>query len=469
MHSPPQSSTVSSMRKRSFRRGFIKELASLVLPIVIQSLITSSVSLADTVMLGRVDQTSLSASSLAGQVQFLLNILFFGLTSAIVILASQYWGKKDSETIGKIFGIGLIISAVCSFLAFCGAFFAPSLVIRFWTDGPELAAAGAVYLRFAACSYLFAGLTQPYLAVMKSCERVKLSTVISTFTFLCNVVLNAVLIFGLFGMPAMGITGAALATSISRGVEALLCLTDFLHQEYIPRSPRILLNIPRELTQDFIRYSLPALVNDILWALAYNMNSVIMGHLGSDITAASAMAAVVRDLITVTGFGISSASAILLGREIGEDRLEAARKDASDILYLAIVVCVIQGVFLLAVSPLIPQIVKISPTAAGYLRIMLYISILYQSGQVVNTLLIASFFRCGGDSRYGLRLDMLSMWGFAVPLGLLSAFVLKLPPIIVYALTCTDEFVKLPFAVHHYRRGDWIRNLTRDFAAGGEE
>ena len=456
------------MRQRNFRKGFTRELAALVLPIVMQSLITSSVSLADTVMLGRVDQTSLSASSLAGQVQFLLNILFFGLTSAIVILASQYWGKKDHETIGKIFGIGLIISAAFSVCAFCGAFFIPSVVIRFWTNVPELAQAGALYLRFAACSYLFAGLTQPYLAVMKSCERVKLSTLISTITFLLNVLLNAVLIFGLFGLPAMGITGAALATSISRGVEALLCLADFLHQDYIPRSPRILLDIPGELAGDFIRYSLPALANDILWALAYNMNSVIMGHLGSDITAASAMAAVVRDLVTVTGFGISSASAILLGREIGEDRLEEARKDASDILYLASVVCVIQGVFLLAVSPLIPQFVKISPTAADYLRIMLYISIVYQSGQVINTLLIASFFRCGGDSRYGLRLDMFGMWGFAVPLGLLSAFVLKLPPIIVYALTCTDEFVKLPFALHHYRKGSWIRNLTRDFTPGGE-
>ena len=451
------------MRKRKFRDGFTRELASLVLPIVVQSLITSSVSLADTVMLGRVDQTSLSASSLAGQVQFLLNILFFGLTSAIVILASQYWGKKDSETIGRIFGIGLLISLSCSLAAFAGAFFAPQWLIRFWTNVPELIEAGALYLRFAAWSYLFAGITQPYLAVMKSCERVKLSTAISTVTFLLNVCLNAILIFGLLGFPAMGIIGAALATSISRGVETVLCLLDFVHQEYIPRSLRRIFAIPKELAGDFIRYSLPALVNDVLWALAYNMNSVIMGHLGSDITAASAMAAVVRDLISVVGFGISSASAILLGREIGQGRLEEARRDASDILYLASLACIVQGALLLLMSPVIPSFVRISDTARQYLRIMLYISVFYQSGQVINTLLISSFFRCGGDSRYGLRLDLFGMWGFAVPLGLLSAFVWKLPPIIVYALTCTDEFVKLPFALHHYFKGSWIRSLTRDF------
>ena len=456
------------MRRRQFRTGFIRELTVLTVPIVVQSLITTSVSLADTVMLGRVDQTSLAASSLAGQVQFLLNILFFGLTSAIVILASQYWGKKDSRTIARIFGIGLIISLVFSLSAWGAACFFPEETIGFWTDVPQLRTAGALYLRTAALSYVFAGLSQPYLAVMKSCERVKLSTAISTAAFLLNVVLNAVLIFGLLGNPAMGIQGAALATVISRGTEFLLCAVHFLRQKLLPRDPRILFGIQGQLIRDFAVYSLPALLNDILWGLAYNMNSVILGHLGSDITAAGAVASVIRDLITVTGFGIAGASAILLGREIGEGHPEEARKDASDILYLTVITVLAQGAVLLALRPFIPGLVHISEKAASYLGIMLYISIAYQSGQVINTLLIASFFRCGGDSRYGLILDIVSMWGFAVPLGLLSAFVWKLPPVIVYALTCTDEFVKFPFAWIHYRRGGWIRNITRDFEQEAE-
>jgi Na+-driven multidrug efflux pump len=220
--------------------------------------------------------------------------------------------------------------------------------------------------------------------------------------------------------------------------------------------------IPRGLVEDFGRYSLPAFINDAMWGLAFNMNSIIMGHLGSDIVAANSVVAVARDLVTVVGFGISAASSIMLGKEIGENRLEDARKDASSIMRVALISSIISGLVLLAISPFIPGLVKISETAAHYLKIMLYINVVYQLGQIINTVLIASLFRCGGDSKYGMILDIACMWGFAVPLGLISAFVLKLPPLIVYILMCTDEFAKMPFAIHHYLAGNWIKNITRD-------
>ena len=450
------------MNKR-FREGFLSELFVLVLPIVMQNLITSAVSMADVVMLGQVNQTALSASSLAGQVQFLLNIIYFGLASALTILASQYWGKKDTNIIAKIFGIGLIISLFFSCFATVLALFFPAFLIRIWTNVPDLIETGALYLRYVALSYFFAGFSQPYLAIMKSCERVKKATAISITTFLANVVLNAILIFGLLGFPAMGVTGAALATTISRALELALCGLDFWKQNLLSKKIHVIFSIPKELVQDFIRYSLPAFINDAIWALAYNMNSVIMGHLGSDIVAANSVVSVARDLVTTVGFGISSAAAIMLGKEVGAKQLDMAKKDASSILFLSFAVSVIQGVILLMISPFIPGFVKITPVATQYLKGMLLINVLYQLGQVVNTVLIASLFRCGGDSKYGLRLDFLSMWGFAVPLGLLSAFVFKLPPMLVYLCMCTDEFVKMPFALYHYFKSDWLHNLTRDF------
>ncbi|MBQ5960913.1 MAG: MATE family efflux transporter [Firmicutes bacterium] len=457
------SGTIRRSLLKNTRPGFGQDLYRLVLPIVIQNLITSSVSLADTVMLGQVTQTALSASSLAGQVQFLLNIVFFGLNSALTILAAQYWGKGDSRSISRIFGIGLIISVFCCGLATVLALFAPFSVIRIWTNVPELIEAGARYLRVVALSYLFAGFSQPYLSIMRSCERVKLSTVISSITLILNVILNAVLIFGLFGLPAMGIEGAALATTISRGIELAICAVDFACQKLMPRSPLIIFSIPKILLADFGRYSMPAFINDALWGLAFNMNSIIMGHLGSDIVAANSVVTVARDLLSVTGYGVSTAAAILLGKEIGANNLKMAKNDASSVMQVTVIISIIQGILLLAASPIIPGFVKISDTSRSYLRIMLWISCVYQFGQMVNTVLIASLFRCGGDSRYGMILDIICMWGFAVPLGLISAFVLKLPPIWVYALMCTDEFAKMPFALHHYKSGNWIRNLTRDF------
>ena len=444
-----------------FREGFLHELWVLVIPIVLQNLITSAVSMADVVMLGRLDQTSLSASSLAGQVQFLLNIVFFGLASSLTILASQYWGKQDRAVIGKILGIGLIISVVICGLATVAALFMPRQLISIWTNIPELQEAGAKYLRYVALSYLFAGLSQPYLSIMKACERVMLSTAISFTTLWANIILNACLIFGLGPFPRLGIVGAALATTIVRGIELAMCLVDYTRQTVIPKSLVNMFSIPNYLVKDFVKYCLPAFINDALWGLAFNMNSIIMGHLESDIVAANSIVTVARDLVTTVGFGISAASSIMLGKTIGENRLADARKDATAFLKVAFVVSVGQGLVLLALTPIIPKFVNLTDRANHYLQIMLLINIVYQMGQIINTLLIASLFRCGGDSKYGMVLDIVCMWGFAVPLGLISAFVLKLPSIIVYLLMCTDEFAKMPFAFWHYKKGNWIKNLTR--------
>ena len=444
------------------REGLGRQLFVLVFPIVIQNLITTGVGLADVIMLGRLDQTSLSAASLAGQVMFLLNIIYFGLSSAVTILASQYWGKRDQLTVAKILGIGLFIGMFFSTIAFVLALVCPSAVMKIWTDDPDLIAEGAKYLQYVALSYFFAGITQPYLSLMKSCERVKLSMVVSCLTLYINISLNAVLIFGLFGLPKLGIIGAAIATSISRFIELAICAVDYLKQKIVPRGFKVTFAIPRPLIKDFAKYSLPAFLNDAIWGLAFNMNSIIMGHLSSDIVAANSIVTVVRDFISVTGFGISAGASILLGIEVGEHKEEQARADASSIVRLTFLIGIIQGLLLLGITPFIPPLAKISDTAKDYLVIMLLISTVYQIGQIINTLLIASLFRCGGDSRYGLFLDIVTMWFVAVPLGLISACVLKLPPIIVYAVTCTDEFIKMPFALYHYKKKNWIKNLTRE-------
>ena len=412
-------------------------------------------------MLGRVSQTALSAGSLANQIYFILAIVYFGLASSITILSSQYWGRKDYQTIGSIFGIGLLISAAFSIPVAIVSFLIPETVLLFWTNDPLLIQEGASYLRIVSFSYLCMTITQPYLSIMKSCERVRLSTRISVIALVINVTGNAILIFGLFGLPAFGIKGAAIATCIARFTELLICGRDYLKQNILSHDPRSFFQIPKELRYDFNRHCMPAFLNDLLWGFAFNMNSVIMGHLGSDMVAASSVVSIVREILTVVGFSIASGSAILLGKEIGEGNLELARKDASEILHLTVLVSLIQAGVLYAVSGFIPGLVVLSETAKGYLLYMLKISCLYTIGQVINTLLIASFFRCGGDSKYGMRLDLISMWGFAVPIGLLSAFVLHLPPLTVYTLLCLDEAVKLPFALYHYKQGNWINDLTR--------
>ena len=444
------------------REGFYKDLWVLMLPIAVQNLITAGVSMADVVMVGQLNQTALSASSLAGQVAFILNFVYFGMVSAVTIMAAQYWGKGDRQVLAKILGLGLYIALSVAVTASILAAFAPKTVMRFWTNDEELVEVGSRYLRLVALSYLFSGLTQPYVAVMRSCERVKFSMVLSMITLSLNVLLNAVLIFGLLGMPALGIEGAAIATSISRGVELLICLIDFSKQKILPRNLRNMFHLPRTLLQDFRKYALPAFLNDVLWGFAYNMNSVIMGHLGTDIVAANSMVTVVRDVLTTVGFGISSAAAIMLGKELGQGQPDTAKQDASSLIRVTLICSAVSGLLLLITAPWIPSLAKVSEVSSGYMVKMLWMNIPYQAGMLINTLLIASVLRCGGDTRYGMVLDITTMWGWAVPVGLLTAFVFKFPPLIVYAFMCTDEFVKMPFAVHRYRSGKWLNNITRE-------
>ncbi len=444
------------------REGFYRELLALMVPIAVQNLITAAVSMADVLMVGQLNQTALSASSLAGQVQFILNFIFFGLTSSVTILAAQYWGKGDRRVLAKILGLGLYISLFVTTAAAVLCLTVPRAVMTFWTNEAELVEVGARYLRLVAPSYLFAGLTQPYLAVTKSCERVKFSMGLSIVTLGLNVILNAVLIFGLAGFPELGIEGAAIATSVSRGVELLICLWDFLHQKTFPRSPAVVFALPKTLIADFGKYALPAFVNDILWGFAYNMNSVIMGHLGTDIVAANSIVTVVRELVTTVGFGMSSAAAIMLGKALGERKPEKALSDSSSLFRTTLLCGLVCGVILVAVTPLIPHIAKVSDTAASYMKVMMLLGAVYQIGQLVNTLVIAAILRCGGDTKFGMALDIITMWGWAVPVGLLTAFVFRLPPLVVYAFMCTDEFVKMPFALARFKSGKWLNNITRE-------
>lgn len=450
------------------RKGFYKELSVLVFPIVIQNLISSAVSSADVVMLGMVGQTQLSAASLAGQVQFILYIIYFGIASGLTILAAQYWGKRDTATVARILGIGLIVSVFVSTVFFLGAFFMPERLMKIWTNQAELIPEGAKYLKTVSFSYLFMGISQVYLAIMKSCERVKLSSVISVLTLGLNIIMNGIFIFGLLGFPEMGITGAAFATSLARGIELILCMADYLRQKIMPVSLAKIFDIKRELVKDFIKYSLPALVNDVMWVLAYSVYSIIMGHIGSDIVAANSIVGVPTNILTTIGFAVSSGSSILLGKELGRNKIEEAKQDASAILFTAFISSLAAGLILIICHPLILYIASgmgdITETALDYLSTMIYISSVYQVGQVINTTIITSLFRAGGDAKFGMICDIVTMWTFAVPVGLIGAFVLELPPMTVYLLMRLDEFVKMIPEFVHYKNGKWLKNITRDIA-----
>lgn len=442
-------------------KSFYKSLFVLVVPIAIQNLITSAVNSADVFMLGFVGQAELSAVSLANQVQFLISGIFFGITSGIVMLCSQYWGKKDTDTIQKVMGIAFKISFVICLFFTLAAFFFPRTIMLIYTNDYELIEIGVGYLRIISISYLLLSLSQVYLSVLRSLERPHISTIISSVALLTNVFLNAVFIFGLFGAPRLGVMGVAIATTIARILEVVLCFIDLFTNKTFKFNFKLTMKWDKLLFLDYLKYSIPALLNDIVWTLAFSTYSIIMGHLNADVVAANSVVSTIRNLCTVVCFGISSGGTVLLGIEIGEGRLEDAKVDADRLIKVSVISGILTGILIFLIKPIAFDFFILTDRAYEYLDFMLNISTYYVVGQVFNTVTIAGIFRAGGDSRFGLICDTIDMWLVSVPLGFLAAFVLKLPPMAVYFILCLDEFWKIPFVYKHYKSYKWLQNITR--------
>lgn len=450
--------------------GFRKQMFKLLIPLVIQNLLSAAVSSCDVLMLNYVGQSSISAVSLAANYAGVISMVFYGLGTGATLLCAQYYGKGDFQAIRVVEGIALRYSVMITSVVSLMAFFIPRSMMRLFTEDAELIAIGAEYLQIMGITYFCWGILEIYLAVLRSIGRVTICMVLNVLTFALNILLNAVFIFGLLGAPKLGAKGVAIATAASRVIELAGCflVSAFSKDVKLKLSYMFLRN--KLLSGDFIRLAMPALGNDLSWGLAFSMYSVILGHLGNDAVAANSMVVVVRNLSSTFCFAVASAGGILLGNVMGEGKLEKAKDYASQVMKMTVASGLVGAVILIACMPLVRRFASasLSETAMGYLRVMLWINAYYIMGGAVNTSLIAGVFRAGGDTRFGLICDTIDMWCYAVPLGFFAAFVLKLPVLWVYFLLCTDEFVKWPWVISHYRSGKWAKNITREglFAEG---
>lgn len=448
----------------SKKKILYKSLLALMIPITIQNLLGALVNSADVLMLGYVGQNELSAVSLANQYMFLLWGFFFGVSSAEVLMNAQYWGKGDLRAVQAIFGIAVklsvgvtaVIAALCVFL--------PEKLMLLYTDDRELIAIGVDYLRICGVSYLLMSFSEAYMSTLRSVEQAVKSTVISTVSLLINVGLNAVFIFGLFGVPKMGVRGVAIATVIARAIGLLICIADYMKGSIFKPDLKLLLGHHPILSRDFIKYAGPALANDLSWTLAFSTYSIILGHLSNDMVAASSVATTLRNLMTTACYGIGSAGTVIIGKDLGINDIEKAKYDASKISRITIVFTALMGVVLLLLRGPFATLFTLTDTAYGYLDKMLIISSYYIIGQAINTFLIAGVFRAGGNTKFGFICDTITMWCVSVPIGFISAFVLKLPPMMVYFLLCLDEFWKLPVVYKYYKSYRWVNNITREDA-----
>lgn len=450
------------MVKTVKKDDFYRQMFKLAIPIIIQNLLSAAVNSSDVIMLNYVGQSAISAVSLAANYSNILFMVYYGLGTGASLLCAQYFGKKNMQAIHAVEGIALRFSLAISALVALAAFTMPKRMLLLFTSDQELIAIGSSYIRIMGITYLCWGVTEIYLAILRSIGRVTISMTLNMLAFGLNILLNAMFIFGLFGAPKLGVTGVAIATASSRLIQLVACVIVSLLSKDVKLNPAYMFIRSKTLLNDFIHLSLPALGNDLSWSVAFSMYSVILGHLGTEAVAANSLVTVVRNVGSVFCFAIASAGTILLGRVMGQGELEKSKSYASRMLKMTVVAGAVGGVIVLAVTPFVLRFASLNDTAMHYLEYMLLINSYYIMGSAVNTALIAGVFRAGGDTKFGLICDTIDMWVYAVPLGFFAAFVLKLPVLWVYFLLCTDEFVKWPWVIRHYRKGEWAKNITRE-------
>lgn len=442
--------------------SFYKSVFALVIPMALQNLINVGVTAADVIMLGKVGEKVLSGASLAGQVQYIMTMFLFGLTSGATVLTAQYWGKGDAKTIEKILALGMKAAIFVTAVFTVAALAIPGYLMQIFTSDPEVIAEGVKYLRIVAFSYVAMGVTQTYLYVMRSVERVVVATVVYLVSLICNVILNAVFIFGLLGFPAMGIRGAALATFISRLLEvALVFGYARIFNKDIKFRVGYFLHTEKLLCADFFQYAIPVVINEVMWGLGTAANTAVLGHMGSAAVAANSVAQVARQLATVVAFGLSSATAIYLGKTIGERKIEHAKAYAKRFLFLSVLMGAIGGAVILASIPIVNNTMSLTPQAQEYLKVMFVVMSYFVIGQAYNSTMVVGVFRSGGDTRFGLLLDVSTMWGCSILFGFLAAFVFKWSVPVVYVILMSDEIIKLPITTWRYLKYKWLQDVTR--------
>lgn len=428
-----------------------------------QNLINTGVSACDVFMLGKVGETALSASSLARQVQYIMSLFLFGLTSGATVLTAQYWGKGDKKTIERILAMGMRMAIAVTLLFTLASLLIPGSLIRIFTNEPEVIKEGIKYLRIVSLSYIPAGITDVYLYIMRSVERIRVATAVYLSSLICNVMLNAVFIFGMFGCPAMGIGGAALATLLARILELILVIgyAKIDNREILFRL-KYFVHMDRRLLKDFLICAVPVILNEVLWGVANSASTAILGHMGSAAVAANSVAQVTKEMSMVVSFGISNAAAIYLGKTIGEKKYKHARAYAGRFVKLSILLGIGSALIILMSSQILVQVLTMTPLAKGYLRFMMFVMAYYAVAQTLDETVIVGIFRSGGDTKFGLIIDLAAMWGCSVLLGAAAAFVFHCSVPVVYALLMSDELVKIPIIWGRYKNCSWIRNITRE-------
>lgn len=457
-------------------KSFLKKTMAITIPIVLQNLLNNVLNLVDTVMIGKLGVTDIAAVGLANKVFFVFSLLMFGVCSGSGVLASQYWGKREMMNIRRVLRMSLLIGVSCSFLFVIPGILCPELVMRIFTPQQGTISQGAKYLVIIALSYPLTAVTNAYVAILRSMNYVKLPVIITSIAICVNIFFNYMMIFGKFGFPAMGVSGAALATLIARIVEvtALLVIVhlhkagdngvgDFIHykkHKEIGSGEEKAHYFPKTFVLKYFYTAAPVIANEFMWGLGVTMYSLVYGRMGDDATAAITITNTVEQVALVFFFGICSAAAVILGNELGANQLKKAEEHAKVYILLQLILTILGAIFLFFTKEFVVSWFDAPPAVARLVRLSITVFVLYMPARMLNALFIVAIFRSGGDTKYALFLDVTGVWLIGIPMAVLGGLILKLPVYLVYGMILIEEFYKIILGIRRYRKKKWLKNIV---------
>lgn len=442
---------------------FYKSIIDISIPIAIQNLITVSVNMADTVMLGRLGEVELSAAAIANHLFFILMVLMFGISGGSNVMCSQYYGKKDIKSIHKIVTITYWLSIALSILFVLVAMVMPGAFMKLFTDDVAVISMGEKYIRIVSISYVFYSLTVSTVGVLRSVKTVKIPMIIHSISLFINIFLNYILIFGRFGISPLGIKGAAIATVISRIIEFFIIFIYIIFKESkVKYRLNYVLKIDKLIFNDYIKVTSPIFFNELCWSVGSSMISIIVGRMGTSVVAANSINNVVNQFATLFIQGLSSASSVIIGNTIGRGNYNKVKEYANTISVLSIIVGIISALIIYFCKDVILGFYNISQETKLISKEIMTATAIVALFRSLSSNLMMGVLRGGGDNKYVFKYEMIFMWGLSIPLGFISAFVFNLPIPIVFFLLKSDEILKGIVGFIRVKSGNWINDVTRD-------
>ena len=442
---------------------FLISIITLVIPITIQSLVSSSLNMVDNLMIGNLGESSIAAVGMVNQYFFIFMLALSGLNAGAGIFMSQFWGRKKISEIRKMLGLDILLSIIVSILFFIPAFIFPESIMRIFTTDVGVINLGVQYLKIISITFIFTSITTAYSTTLRCIGIAKSPMYGSLIGIFVNAILNWVLIFGNFGFPAMGVAGAAIATSIARFMEMIyIIICAYKTNDIIKCKAKEMFNLSYDFVRVYFQTSSSVIINELIWALGLTAYLIIYSKIGISAVASMQISSTINNMFMVLSMGLASAAAIIIGNKIGAGEEDSAIEYATKLGILAPIIGLISGLALWFASPMIVGIFNINPETAKMTINVLKIMALFAPIRFFNALMIVGVFRGGGDTKYSMFVQLGCVWGYAIPAGYIVAVYFKLPLESVFFAICLEDVIKIFFEARRLKSKKWIKNVANE-------